>query len=437
MTVSLVTESGSRSPAISAKALGLVRMHETNGTTQATAEDNSAILNAYFAGGWRTLGLMLELAAGGYAVWDTIVIPRIEGMTVRGAGVGDTRSELEYETYGGAPTRIVSIKPTNPCVIDYAGQGITWQGVQVQGWWHATSASTLKSQTSNHARVGILQRCGDGTVGSGKFFSPALVVCCCDVAIQWGDSALADNADQWLIGNLRTMDCRVGIRSICRQAIGSTILIHEGTRCGTLHNFERGGGDFECRKAILENGETTLLETRAQTFDDGGFTYGLVKVDGSCGASDVTLWINHQHVPDGDDEIGGNADDEDVASQFVTFEKLHQAVDATGDLIVEMRGYGRLHIDRGEQLKTAIVTCYGGTASHMHEVVIQNCRLRTGHNPSSFVTVGTEVDNPDGRVRVVLKNNSNVGNVPFGDQYKYLVGDNGVVTPTTYDPANP
>ena len=398
---------------VSVRKLGLVPMHETGGTTTEVATANTAALNAYFAGGWRTHGLTLYFPAGGWAINDTIVIPRIEGLVVLGAGVGDTRAEVEYTAYGGSCARIVNIASALDVMIDYAGLGITWDGVQVQGWWHATNGGTLKAATTDHARVGILQRCGDGVVGSGKFSSDHLVVCCCENAIQWGDSALGDNADQWEIGRLYTPDCRVGIHSICRQAIGSTVIHYDGVRCELLHDFELGGGDYTCVNAILQNGSTTLLETRAQVFDDGCYYFGRVKVDGTCGADDVWLWKNN--APEGS---------ETTSAQFVTFGTLHQAVDATGAIKVELNGYCRFHVDRGEQIGNLQIVCKGGNASFMNEIDLQKMRTRnkpspapanTPYDPAEYITL----EGTTAYARVKLADNVSVGNVRLApDEYK-------------------
>ena len=407
---------------VTASELGLIPMDAPNGTTQATGEWNVARLNAFFDDGWRTLGKTLTLDAKGYALYGTVVIPRVEGFCLLGAGVGDTRAEVEYTEYGGSCSRLVNIQSANPILIDYAGLGMYVRGVQIQGWWHATNAGTLKSTTSSHARIGILQRCGDGTVGSGKFVSPHLVVCCCEDAIRWGDSALGDNADQWVIGRLYTPDCRVGIHSICRQAIGSIVSHYDGVRCELLHDFELGGGDYTCHQAILQNDATTLLETRAQVFDDGCYYFGRVKVDGTCDDSDVTLWKNN--APEGA---------EGVSSQFVRFGLLHQAVGATGRMIVELNGYCRFHVDKGEQVGDLEVTCYGGTSGFQNEVKLRDMRCRSGADPNDFVTcAGTTA-----YANVNLLGNANVGNVPYENQSFYLSRSAGVTTKTAYDPEAP
>lgn len=420
--VSLEVESGTRAPYITAQQLGLRAMNESGGTDQSCGEDNSAILNEYFGGGWRTQGKMLVLDAFGYGIWDTIVIPRVEGFTLLGAGCGDTRAEVEYTSYGGACSRIVNLQPANPVVIDYSGLGMLWQGVMPQGWWHATNGGTLKAATSDHARVGILQRCGDGTVGSGKFCSPHLVAPCFENAFQWGDSALGDNADQWEIGRLYTPDCRVGIHSICRQAIGSTVIHYDGVRCELLHDFELGGGDYTCLNAILQNGSTTLLETRAQVFDDGCYKFGRVKVDGTCEDQPVTLWKNN--APEGE---------EGTSAQFVIFDLLHQAVGATGTMGVETNGYCRFHVNKGEQIGDLDIVCKGGTSGFQNEIKLRDMRCRSGFNPNDFVTCsGTTA-----YANVTLEGNASVGNVPYANQTFYLSRSGGSTTKTAYDPASP
>lgn len=428
--VPLEVESGTRAPYITARQLGLIAMDETDGTTQATGEANSAILNTYFATGWRTQGKMLVLDAKGYGIWDTVVIPRIEGLSIRGAGVGDTRAEAEFATYGGACSRIVNLQSANPLMIDYSGAYLSIEGVQIQGWWHSGNGATLKAATSDHARVGFLQRCGDGTVGSGKVNSPALVFSCCDVAIQLGDETVgddADNADQWTIGSLRCLDCRVGIHSIARQSVGSWISQYEGTRCGTMLYLERGG-KWHIGQATMENASPTFLRARAQTFDDNSISVDELYCDGSVTGSPVILTMDAV-VANGDDGIGGNDDDESTASLFLRIGLLTVvAAPAAPKPTITLRGYCRLHILSGEQLYDEMVTIIGGSSSFMNEVIVKHCRFRSGETPANFV-----VSSGTGYAKIIMEHNGDVGNVPVANTYRYW--NNGSLS--TYNPNSP
>lgn len=421
------------SPGITAGEIGLTPMDAPGGTTDEVATANVTAFNNFFSTGWRTRGKTLVLDAKGYAINDTIVIPRIEGLCILGAGVGDTRAEVEYTTYGGACSRIVNIDSALDLMVDYSGANLYVRGVQFCGWWHATNGGTLKAATSDHARVGFLQRCGDGTVGSGKVTSPALVFSCCDVAIQMGDETVgndADNADQWSIGSLRCLDCRVGIHSICRQSVGHTIHQYEGTRCGTMLYLERGG-KWRLGQVTMENASPTFLKARAQTFDDNSVVVGDLYCDGSITGSPVIATMDAT-VANGDDGIPGNDDDEATASLLLRIHLLtFVASDALTTPTITLRGYSRVHILGGEQLKTGVITAYGGNSSFQHEVVLRDCRFRGTEDPTTFATLASG----DGRLRMVLENNTNVGNVAYGDEYLIITrsGSNPPST-TTYVP---
>lgn len=424
--VSLEVESGTRAPYITARQLGLVAMDEDNGTTQATGEANSALLNTYFSTGWRTQGKMLVLDAKGYGIWDTIVIPRIEGLSIRGAGVGDTRAEAEFATYGGACSRIVNLQSANDVMIDYSGMGLSIEGVQIQGWWHSGNGATLKAATSDHARIGILQRCGDGTVGSGKVNSPALVFSCCDVAIKMGDSWDGDNADQWTLGSLRCLDCRVGIHSIARQAVGSWIGQYEGTRCGTMLYLERGG-KWHIGQATMENTSPIFLRARAQTFDDNSVSVDELYCDGSVTGSPEILKMDAT-VANGDDGIEGNDDDESTASLFLRLGLL--TIVAAGGApkpTITVRGYSRVHILSGEQLYDEMITIIGGSASYMNEVIVKHCRFRLNETPANIV-----VASGSGYAKVIMEHNGTIGNVPVNNSYRYWIDGSF----STYNPAS-
>lgn len=428
-TVSLTVESGTRSPAASAKSLGLVPMDAAGGTTQAVAEANSGILNDYFDDGWEAQGLTVELAGKGYALWDTVNIDK-EGFTVRGAGLGDTRAEVEYSTRGGGPSRLVGINPDMGTVINYTGAFLTWSGVHLCGSYHATSNATLKSATELHVARGFYQGVQNDGKGTGKVVFPAgATFSCFGSAMVFGEDYSGDNADQWYIPVLRTLDCAKGFHVKCRQSVGFHVGQHEGTRTGVLAHFERGG-KLVCGQATLENGATTLLQTRAQTFDDNAFWYGDVYVDGTVGGNTAKLLQMDAVVPDGDDAIPSTGDDEVTPSLFMRIGMLHVGTGVTVPPKFYMRGYSRLHIHGGEQLFANMVEYEGGSSSFMGDLLCQNARFRSGQDPTDWATMtGTT-----GYARVVLRNNGNVGNVPFNDEYKFLSRVASVTTPTNYDP---
>lgn len=423
--VELTVESGTRSPAISAKQLGLVAMDETNGTTQAVAEANSAILNAYFDTGWQTQGLTIYFAGKGYALWNTIDIDK-EGFSLIGVGVGDTRAEAEYGTRGGAVTRLVCINPSLDVLVNYTGAYIHVQDVMLQGWYHATNGATLKAATSSFCDVGWFQGPQNDGKGCGKLYG-RLVFSCFTTAIQFGDEFAGDNADQWCIDSLRTLDCGTGLHIICHQSVGHLVDQYEGTRTGVMCYAEHGGKILG-GQWTAENAAPTVFRVRAQDFNSNLLELEHLYMDGSIGSTQSTILQMDAVVPDGTDGIADNDDDEDPASVWLKLGALHIATPVTLPPLIQVRDYSRVHINSGEQLFDRMVQVIGGNSSFMNEVVVRDARFRSGETPVDFL-IGTG----SGYARVVVENCGNVGNQPFADSYRYW--NNGSLS--TYNPLSP
>lgn len=426
----LETTSTTRMPALSAKSLQLIPIgaNGTDGTSQADATANAAALNAYSDDGWLAQKLAPQLPGAGFCTWNPWVIDK-EGFPIYGTGGGDTRAEVEFAAYGGMPARIVGVNPDMPCVIDYSGLGATAYGLSVAGGTHPTDGGVLKADTANHVAIGILQRCGNGVTGAGKWHGVGpTTLSVLGEGIRLGDSALGDNADQWNLQSLRTPDCVVGIHSICRQSVGHWIGQYEGTRTGTMLWFERGG-KLRVDQITVENANPTMLRCRAQLIDDGSFSFGEVYVDGSV-SGNVTLIQMDAHVPLGDDGIDNppnTGDDEQAAATRFTFDYLDIVSSVAAAPKVKLRGYPVFHVRSGDELYDTFIEVNATASTFFATIIIENCRFRTGEDPTDVI----DAANSAGKARVILRNNSNLGGVPFDDETFFI--KNGVKSDTDPD----
>lgn len=437
--LTLETASQTRAPQLSARQMQLIPMvyssGSVSGTDQADGEANDAILAAYCDDGWLTSRIPPQLGAYGYGLWDGFIVDK-EAFRLNGFGIGDTRAEAEYPTRGGAASRLVGLKPDGEYLIYHRGKGLCLDGVTLCGHWDVGDASALKGDKSDYYEVGILQGCQQNGIGAGKIHAPSgLVLSCFKNGIQLGDSILGDNADQLNLASLRCPDSIVGIHSICRQSVGHWIGQFEGTRCGTMLYVERGG-EFQIGQAILENENPTFLRTRASLWDDGTFHVHFLKVDGSVEGT-AKLWQTDAHVTAGDDGLTDpdpdnpvNDDNEGFSSIAFTIDFLKIVAGVTNAPTVEMRGYQTFHVRGGGLLFDNFVTCHDGASSFYPVVIIENCKFRSGEDPSNVINETAS----DGKWRVVLRNNCSIGGVPYPDESFIATKSGDVVTRTPYVP---
>lgn len=426
------TENQSRAPELSAVQAELTPMihvsgSTVNGTTQAEGEANDAFFESYYSTNWNVKGIVPHLGTRGYGLWDGFTIP-YEGMRLNGSGLCDTRAEAEFVGRGGAASRLVALNPAADYLIYHRGGWFVTDGVTYYGRWHGNNASTLKADTANFLPVGILVGCQNNGIGSGKIHAPSgLNMCCFETAIQLGDAWDGDNADQLNLASFRPLDCEVGIHSICRQSVGHWIAQYEGTRTGTMLYIERGG-EFQIGQAIMENADPIFLRTRANLWDDGTFHVNFLKVDGSVTGT-AKLWQADAHVPFGDDGIESTADDEGFSSNTLTIDYLKIVYGISNAPTVEMRGYQTFHVRGGGLLFDNFVTCHSGAGSFYPVIIIENCKFRSGEDPTNVINEAAS----DGKWRVILRNNCDIGGVPFEDQSFIATKSGETVTRDYYD----
>lgn len=408
-----------------------------SGATQAIGEANLARFNGYFAGGWRNSRLPLQLGAYGYGIWGTVTIPALEGFRINGGGLGDTRAESEYFNRGGPVSRIVNLKPANPIMVDYAGAGMTVDGVVLGGWHTKSFTATLRNEVDKHALVGWRQRCQTNGVGSGKVHWPAgLVVYACRIGAQLGDSTLGDNADQYNIASARFPDCEIGFQSICTQSVSHTVLQFETARCGLPLDIQKGGEWF-IPQMTVEVGTHTVLRTRANGIDAGRFDIGL-NIDSSVDQNGLTVIDEVAYLPAGPDGIPGNGDDEGSNGGNI-YHFPHYDLDADVSEpergLMKLRGYCWVQIDRGDQLYDKFVRIQGGTsATHCPTITVEKCRFRPGEFPTDVIDDANSghPTNPAIAVyaRVVVRNNITTGGAPLPPESFLWTKVNGVASRT-------
>lgn len=369
------------------------------GTTQSDGEHNDSVLGAYYAdaGNWEDYEIMPRLGARGIGLWNGFTIG-LEGMRLSGGGLADTRSEVEFSTRGGGPSRLVALNPSMPYLLYSRGLGLVIDGVNFYGRWHPNNGGTLKADTANFANVGLLVGCQNNGIGAGKIQAPAGInFSCFKNAIQLGDTWYGDNADQLEFLSLRTLDCDVGIHSICRQSVGHTIVKYEGTRCKNMLYFERGG-EILINQACMQNVDPVFLRTRANLLDDGTFRALELKVDGSVSGQSV-IWQQDPYVPFGDDGIDQvgvvyPSDDEGATANCLYIDFLKIVVGVVNPPRIEMREYSTVHIKSGVGLRNNMIRIESSGAvgeAYYPTIIIENCIFSAGHSPANIVDLANSV----------------------------------------------
>lgn len=370
---------------VNVRDLGCIPMHEAGGLTI----DNALLINDFLSGGFvdkKCAGLYFP--GGGWGIKTPIEIPSIEGFAFYGDGVGDIRGELSYndaDEIGGLPSRIVGTAPNLECLIKTYGIFLHVQGVMFQGWYHNLrddGANGVLREESNYAAIGIkiMPRYSDASsgIGTGKFTSPNLVVCCCDVAIECGDTGASneDNADQFQLGRLNTPACSTGFHALNLQSVGHLIGQYEGNLCDTMFDFDRGGKLTVLQATLIESGGT-LIKTRTNGTNEGIFHFVDLWVDAGAGNT-CKIWESRAPL---------GADQETLSELKIDHLMLDAAY--SGGPLFTMRGYNSLTISGSNKLTQTLVKVSGGSATFHPVIFINGARFNDGFDLDLLIDSGT------------------------------------------------
>jgi hypothetical protein len=408
-------------------SLGIVAMHQTNGTTTATMDANATNFNDWSDGGWQAERLPLALPHR-YGITSTWELPQIDGLSLMCNGGGDTRSELAVDSTMGIASGLVWGNRS-----DHAGPvlripsygGHVDGALNIYGNYGTGLLADLIADTTNRVDVG-LEMTGQqpNGVGTGKWHFDTLATILCKTGVKVVNTPTEDNGDETQVGRFLAYYCTdYGFHSVNDQCLGWMFRYAMQQNTPVMWWFERGG-DFACDQLVALQGEVGLRITGNDQFPTsvlGVFKFGIVEIDASADDDYKIVEVN----PDS----GFNAASIDIG--FIHNELAH----TVGAPLIDLHNsYGQATINGGEFLMEGIVKTTGGISTNFPTVRIRNGKFIVGSGLSDIRKYFTT--DSSGYVQVIVEGNSEFhggsGQVNNGRLYPDFVGLINIDSSTTY-----
>lgn len=382
LTITTTSTISARTPA----DLGVVGMHQTNGTTVGTGTANVAALNAWTTGGgWRARRGPLSLngwriGLGGTAPWD---MGPLEGFGLIGTGLADIRVESQFgggvavaNNIGGQPSGFVWVDKSNLTGPMLLFRGGFWNVGSLNLWGNFGTGllDTLKADLANRKALGleVRGRAEDVGIGTGKIEGDIFVGMCVTaikttIAPAIDETPVEDNADESYIKRLRTPLCDVGLHLANMQSISWRLGYFDagGTITGVI--LERGGSlhiaELVCQTLTdtgvritgndtVTSGDVTI--DKVQVDDQVANTFKIIHVNTASGANAMTYNIGHLRGDTG----------RPINNPYFVIE--------SGD------SYGELNINSGDNLIEGMIEVKSSSLTFPFTVRLQNGRFWAG-----------------------------------------------------------